>query len=782
VVTRAAAAAPALLAAAFLATTPSPSIAAIDTSKRELTPADAIATVRAMQNQLYPGQRADDGSTSPDGNRYLLRLAYGDPKRNGVWMDLLTAPLNSLEAAAHPRRCAHLFTTGLGSTSSGQSAESDPTSSNLIRWLDDTHVAFLWSDSHAHRQVMSVDLENCRHGFLSASRTNVLSFGFTPAGSLLINAQIPRPYDTSRRLWSQGFTVKDTSDAWSILNGDIDGSNSVGLNYYNRWFISSHGATHPIYINSKPIDVSNPFFRELTMSADGRYAVVGVSPATTPADWTQYDNPTLQHLLKSNATSVIRSPLSYALMDLRTASSRPLWNSPKAFGSQVRWSPKTYSILLAPTFLPLRTESAAGRKGTAAAELDIRTGEYRVLPVDLGARIVVNTAWSSPAGIQIDTTDVLGADPQSHRFIREHDTWRAAQITESPVGAPAHASPIRIDIRQTLNLPPRIFAVDVRTGDERLIFDTNPQLLERFKLGRVERLSGRLANQRRWIGQLIYPADYHSSKRYPLVIQSLYGHGFGPEEFSLDGFWGANGMGLGPSAFAAYPGQLLATRNIAVLQLALIQPSSGVGQAEDYQLAFETVAEQLSASLLVDRNRIALDGFSKNGYWVEYTLSHTQFPFVAAIAADNYDPSYIQSALANWRAEDELMNGAPAFGSGLQEWLKRAPGFNAEAIHTPLRMIGQSAGVEVILSKWETYSRLQHLAKPVEMYLMPGANTHPAHTPQNPRQILAIQEGVLDWFSFWLTGREDPNPAKHEQYIRWRAWRTSSTSSATANP
>jgi dipeptidyl aminopeptidase/acylaminoacyl peptidase len=325
-----------------------------------------------------------------------------------------------------------------------------------------------------------------------------------------------------------------------------------------------------------------------------------------------------------------------------------------------------------------------------------------------------------------------------------------------------------------LNSPPHIFAVDARGGEERLILDTNPHLLERFKLGRVERLSGVLANRRQWIGQLIYPADYEAGQHYPLVIQSLYGHGFGPEEFSLDGFWGANGMGLGPSAFAAYPGQLLATRNIAVLQLAVVHPSSGVGQAEDYQLAFETLAEQLSASGLADRNKIALDGFSRNGYWVEYTLSHSKFPFVAAIAADNYDPSYIQSALANWRSDDEQMNGAPAFGVGLQEWLKHAPGFNAEHIHTPLRMIGQSAGVEIIMSKWEIYSRLKHLKKPVEMYLMPDVDTHPSHTPQSPKQILAIQDGVLDWFSFWLTGREDPNPEKFDQYQRWRTFRTSS--------
>jgi len=777
---RPAAAVPPLLAAAFLAAQFSSIASPIEEAgKRELTPADAIATVRVMQNQLYSGQRVSDAGTSPDGHRYLIRLAYGDVERNGVWMDLLTGRLDSLDAAAHPRRCAHLLTTGLGSATSGQSADADPAPANFIRWLDDTHVAFLWSDSHARRQVMAVDLNNCKRSFLTASPTDVFSFASTAAGALLINTQIPRPDGNSRQLWAQGFTVKDSSDGFSILNGAIDGANWVGLNLESRWFILSPGATRSVDIAGNRVDVSNPFYREISVSPSGRYAVVGVAPTTTPHDWAEYQDPSLQRLLKFNETSVIRTPLSYALIDLHTGTNSPLWNSPKPFGCQVRWSPEGDTILLAPTFLPQNADSSAGLKGTAAVVLDVPTGLYGVLPLDMSGRTVVSAEWSSPIVIQIDTTDEFGADPQTQRFTRDHGIWQALRTADLPLGAPTRASPIHIEIRQSLNSPPKVFGVDARSGTERLILDTNPHLLERFKLGRVERLSGTLPNQKQWIGQLIYPADYQPGKRYPLVIQSLYGHGFGPEEFTLDGFWGDNGMGLGPSAFASYPGQLLATRNIAVLQLAVVHRSSGVGEAEDYQLAFETLAEQLSASGLADRNKIALDGFSRNGYFVEYTLSHSKFPFAAAIAADNYDPSYFQSALTNWRNIDEQVNGAPAFGDGLQQWLKRAPGFNAEHIHTPLRMIGQSAGIEVIMSKWETYSRLHYLKKPVEMYLMPEANTHPSHTPQNPNQILAIQEGVLDWFSFWLSGREDPSPLKIDQYSRWRTFRTSA---AVADP
>src|SRR6202034_1258290 len=124
--------------------------------------------------------------------------------------------------------------------------------------------------------------------------------------------------------------------------------------------------------------------------------------------------------------------------------------------------------------------------------------------------------------------------------------------------------------------------------------------------------------------------------------------------------------------------------------------------------AFETLAKQLVASGIADEHKIALAGFSRNGHWVEFTLSHSSFPFAAAIAADNYDPSYMQSALGNWREMDVPLNGGPAFGAGLQEWLAHAPGFNAEHILTPLLMTCQDGGLLLIIGKWETYSRLRH--------------------------------------------------------------------------
>jgi hypothetical protein len=747
-------------------------------AKRELTPADALATVRIVQNQIGTGEPVDNFA-SPDGKRYLIRLAYGDVKRNGVWMDLLTGPLSSLDAAARPKRCAHLFTTGLGSMSSGHSSEADPVSSNVIRWTDATHISFLWTDAHATRQIMSLDLDTCKHRFDTHMRGDVFSYLSMADGTSLINAQVPHPTGESAKLWAQGFTIGDSTDGFSILMGHVEDGNFIQEMFKNSWSIQYQGITRSLTMDGKPFDPTNPYSRDLTAGSSGRYALVSVGIGPRPEGWGEYKNTGLQSLL-TQYDGEIRVPVRYAVIDLRAAASHMLWNAPKSGLGQVSWSPTEDAVLLAPTFLPAYSGNNIGLTGNAAATVDAATGNYQILPVDLTNRTVIQAQWKSSREISISSTDALGSDPRRQIFVRTNSAWHEAPDIGVTHFRGETELPIFLETRQTLNTPPQIFAVEARTGSSRLIFDPNPHLLTDFKLGRQERLSGTLPNGKPWIAQLIYPADFQPGVRYPLVIQCMYGSAaFGPEEFSLMGTWGVAGFGLGPTPFAIYPGQSLATRNIAVLVLNVMSTAGGIEESDDRQLGFEALARQLVASGLADENKIALDGFSKNGYFVEYTLAHSAFPFAAAIAGDNYEPSYFQSALANWRNWDAVTNGGPAFGAGLQTWLAHAPGFNAEHMHVPLMMIGQSGGIVQIIGEWEVYSRLRHLNKPVQMYMMPQADKHPAHNTQNPRQIIAVQQKAIDWVDFWLTGREDSRPDRREQYTRWHRL---TSSSAVANP
>lgn len=111
------------------------------------------------------------------------------------------------------------------------------------------------------------------------------------------------------------------------------------------------------------------------------------------------------------------------------------------------------------------------------------------------------------------------------------------------------------------------------------------------------------------------------------------------------------------------------------------------------------------------------------------------------------------------------MIGAPPFREGLQQWLKRSPGFNLDRITAPLLVVG--AGPSSLLDMWEPYAGLRYLHKPVELIML---NTYD-HPSLNPAVRMASQGGSVDWFRFWLQDYEDPDPAKAEQYKRWRELR-----------
>jgi hypothetical protein len=145
--------------------------------------------------------------------------------------------------------------------------------------------------------------------------------------------------------------------------------------------------------------------------------------------------------------------------------------------------------------------------------------------------------------------------------------------------------------------------------------------------------------------------------------------------------------------------------------------------------------------------------------------------FKAASITDGVNEGYLQyimnvDAFGNWVAhEADATIGARPFGEGLQQWLDRSPGFNMDKVTTPLQVV--APGWNGLLEMWEPYAALRYLRKPVDLIVLPEGT----HVLTNPAERLASQSGTVDWFRFWLNGEEDPDPAKTEQYARWREMR-----------
>lgn len=737
--------------------------------KEGLTALQAVETARLMKNPeaLGPGNTEGLVSLSPDRKRYVMRVVKGDATANGVWLELFAGDLATLDSAAAPVSIAKTLTSGLGTGGSVFGAVHDVDEySSPIRWLDNDRIVFLASDAKGIRQLVQVNLASRALEFLTDHSTNVVTFDVAGDGSLFYSAQAASRAFDSEAAAKAGYTVSAGTDAAALFRRDLSGSNIFDNAWATQWFVKD-GATKAVR-QIKPLgrERESMYGNRVTWSPDGKLAIINAAPKTIPADWSLYKQRDASSRIamarRDPDESLARTINQHFVVDVKTGAARPLWNAVAMVSlAQVAWSQDGKFVLLAPTFLPPAEDDSTLYSGDAAAVVDVATGKHARLPLKIEAPLgVAGLRWVDATHVEIQTRK--GPMLTRNRFVKNGKDWVADGAPE-PLTA---GSAISMQLRQDLNTPPKLFAVDGATKQEKLVIDFNPGLAD-VALGRAEKVEGKLASGVPWQGLLLYPPDYDAKKRYPLVIQSVYGTRV-DDTFTLYGL--QFGGGLGPTPIATYPGRALAARGVLVLHLDVMmgQKFGGAEEAAIRQQGFEAAIAHLDALKLIDPAKVGIVGFSRNGFYVEYTLTHSSFPFAAAIAADNWDPSYVQQTLSGAYAGTVPTIGQEPFGPGLAAWLENSPGFNTDRIKSPLMMIDQSIGMFGVFLKWETFNRLRYLKKPVEFYVMPDAEAHGAHNTQNPAQVLALMNRSIDWFDFWLNGREDTTPAKAAQYAAWR--------------
>ncbi len=753
-----------IIAVLFLAPTTALGQHGAPSTQRTLTPKDVLETARIMD---------DPPSISPDGKRFVVRMVRGDVARDGVWLEVVSGSLESLAAARRVSTGMRLFSPGRGRKNSMVGPDADTHALlNPLRWVGNDRVAFFWSDQKGARQIVTADLEKGNIDQLTHTQEPIVTFDIAANGAMIYNEQMVRSCDRSLASSREGFTIREGTEGFGVLAGCFDGLSTLDRLWNSRWFVKSDtGDVHPVKFGGQTEDITLPYGRTLSISPDTEFAIVSGPALEIPEIWDKYSVPFYRDIIRSFWRNpqefMARRAIQLYIVNMEDGQAKPLWGAMAPLNIPATWSPDGRFVLLAPTFLPPSEADAAGLAGRSVAVVEVSSGHFRKIPIDVPEQSVVMTRWQTQNTIEIDVTPTGSAASSTQVFTLRDDEWRRSE--QAPTPMEHQTVPLRVEIRQDLNTPPKIVVVDLATRKEEMIFDPNQEFEKEFELGRVERLSGSLSSGQKWTGLLFYPVRYQAGRRYPLLIQSVLG-GTDPGQFTLSGW--QHGAGLGPTPIAVYPGQLLTQHGIAVLTLD--RPSGGVGPSEGPSRAegVEAVVNQLVTSGLIDGARVGLAGFSRGGFHVEYVITHSKYPYAAALIADNFDPSYVPTALLNWRADSEVVIGAPPFGSGLQQWLAEAPGFNSEKIRPPVLMVGQTNDLlTYVVGSWELFSRLRHLKKPVEMYLMPEIDEHPSHSPQNPTQILALQGRAIDWFNFWLNGDEDHNPKKAEQYQRWRKLR-----------
>jgi hypothetical protein len=716
--------------------------APVGLTKRLVTVADSIQMTR-LGDSIYTDGGSSKGIVakfSPDGKRFVVILKKGNLEANTNEYSLIVFQSGEVFESPAPRVLVTLA-----------SSSNRPAISN-VAWLDDSDtILFLGEHPGELTQLYSLKCSSKELTKLTSHATNLTSFVATASGEVMAYGsenQVSAFLTESVARNGLAVTEERMTDLIRGSYGGNDGDHSLlikRLGKDSETRIASQG-----HIFDDPPD-------GLSISPDGTHLLVQTEAAYVSNMWSEYDDQFLKVLTRHPApngghTDIVQQ---YQLVDTVTGASRVLVDAPISFfGSEVAWSPDSKSVVVSNAYLPLDVEDPAERAlrktHTFLVEFKVPSREF----VKISNEDLRLLSWDPKTGYitcdagRIDS--LTGKTTPKAYFRKSGGTWSRASAPEQS-GAPSLPD---IILDEGMNTSPRIFAVDPPTGRKSLLMDLNPQL-QNLAVARVEEIAWKDAHGIEVKAGLYWPPDYVAGKKYPLVIQT---HAWSPAKFWMDGPWA--------TAFAA---QALAGKGFFVLQEA--DPDSRIWitskEAPRAMAAYESAIDYLDHRGLIDRNRVGITGFSRTFWYVTYTLTHSKHHFAAAAVADGVDGSYFQYMVFPWTVPDfEQVFGGPPFGKRLSQWLKQSPAFLMDKIETPLRI--QVLGPTSVLLDWHWFSGLSRLGKPVEMIYIPEGT----HILEKPWERMTSQQGNVDWFCFWLKGEQDPDPAKAEQYKRWRELRS----------
>ena len=701
---------------------------------------------------------------SPDGGKPELHFSP-DGKYLAVWVERGRIDLNSVEDSlrfyrsqdieAFLGQSTHLPIPVPVSVVTLSTANDGPII-HVWRWLKDSSgVAFLERTAGGN-QLVATHLRTKMIEPLTSKMENVKSFDILdrrnyaytvvdPAEREKVQAerQTPAIVGTGKSLFQLLFPddpkvvrslLSPRTHLWAIVGG-------------KRFEVKRDGA---------PLDLEGDF----ALSPDGASLVTTLPAPTIPSSWemlyppplTSYPDHDRQHYLIRAGTSAHQ----YVRIDLRTGSVEALTDAPVSSdagwwaGGSPSWSTDGRAILLPGTFI-MSKDQGPSRPCVAVVDLSSNTCTcvemlkgHTESGVEQGYHRVDRAQFADGDRQRVIVTFVNHKDQsieQTEYRLATDGTWQV--VGGSRAEPDAQYEHLEVTIEQGLNDPPILIAKNKQTS--RVIWDPNP-FIKDVDLGQASVYTWHDREGREQRGGLFKPSNFRAGQLYPLVIQT---HGFAESEFRPSGVF--------PTAFAA--------RALAAVGIVVLQIEEGVSLADAFggtlrRLRLRQAAvKQLLSDGLVDPNEIGIVGFSRTCFYVLDALTSGSIRFKAASISDGFLVSYPQYMLSVGTAngvvgEADSMIGAKPFGEGLQQWLKRSPGFNLDKITAPLLVVGIGPGS--LLAMWEPYAGLRDLQKPVDLVMLNSDE----HVLTNPAVRLASQGGSVDWFRFWLKGEEDPDPAK----------------------
>jgi dipeptidyl aminopeptidase/acylaminoacyl peptidase len=296
--------------------------------------------------------------------------------------------------------------------------------------------------------------------------------------------------------------------------------------------------------------------------------------------------------------------------------------------------------------------------------------------------------------------------------------------------------------------PPRLEAIDIKSGHRRGLFTPNKGLdVDIAASVPAKLIHWKGAQGREFTGQFFEAHGTDAGHPPPLFVTF----------YSCDGFLRG---GLGNE----WPLATLAEDGISAL---CINAISGLGHGivahyDQGRAAVEGVVKLLAAEGRIDRTRVGMGGLSYGSEVTLWTLAHSDVVTAASVSGISVTPTYylfnsLRDAFRSTLRKSWHL-GAP--DETPKQWRKVSPVYQLDRIKAPV----------LFQLPEQEYRETLDYALPLErrhqadIYVFPDET----HIKFQPRHKLAVYERNVDWFRFWLQGYEDPSLEKAWQYRIWR--------------
>lgn len=697
--------------------------------------------------------RSDDaGILSPDGKRVAVVVSRGNPEAGTNDATLLVYETAELLENPTPVKLAEF------------ASATNHRAMAFVVWLADNEtLLFAGTQGEQPSQVYRVSLRDRKVQQLTALTTQLTGFDVDAAGQrMLISAEQPRHPSADNPQCTQVACRISGDGMFDWVYGLASGSDIAStIDLQSR---QVQALRNPEADDSTVARCFGPSAAAPGISPDGRFAL-RLCERTGPYRtwWTDYT--ATPRFIECKEQWLGGCGRQYAVVDLDRGTTAFINDAPAMYRQPVPlWIDSGRYFIMPGAVEPLENVGAAERASRASTLkvllVDARTRKTeRIATLDARTASVTRSDWNPHTQVlRIESSDASGTALPVVSWERRGKRWKP--IESLAAEQVVHAG-TRLIVEQSLTARPLLVALGEK-GARKVVLDPNPWLAQRA-LGRVEEITWKSRDGSVWTGGLYYPPDYVVETRYPLMMQT---HGFQSDEFSMHGL------------SRNYAGRALVAHGIMVLQVdeKYVDVAGTAAEYTTVQAGYEGAIDHLHELGLIDRSKVGIQGWSRTGPQMGFTLVHSDHSFAAGAFTDTADFGWQWYLYAGAPSEVDGLYGAAPFGDGLKNWIKAAATFNLDRVRTPMLMWGDTRANMLVL--WDWYAGLRKLGKPVEYW----ATYDAAHDVFRVRTRQHVNQLLVDWFRFWLKDEEDADPAKAEQYARWRQLAIQQRASAAGGP